>query len=177
MTRVYLAQCDHSVEYMAFGGTNVNLPWWDDLGKGVSVAARWREMPLELEPGEYSDSPTVWPGTIVFSRRSWVVMQSVVGPLGEAFELHGPAEDYVLFNPLVCDLVLSEEADVRRFEDGRVKYVLKSVVRRDSTSNLVIGKAREYPLAEIYVGPPFVDAWSRGGFVGLAFAPVPTAET
>ncbi|MCB9614852.1 MAG: hypothetical protein H6721_04925 [Sandaracinus sp.] len=133
-------------------------------------------MKLECEPGEYTDSPTVWTGTIVFSRRSWLAMKDLIGHLGEVFELHGAASGFFLFNPLVNELVLSRRANVKRFDDGRLMFVLNPILRRDSAEGLIVGMLKEAPGSEVYVGQPFVDAWRRGGFVGLAFDPVPTAE-
>ncbi|MCB9614854.1 MAG: hypothetical protein H6721_04920 [Sandaracinus sp.] len=103
-------------------------------------------------------------------------MKDLIGHLGEVFELHGAASGFVLFNPLVGGLILSRSAEVKRFDDGRVMFALNPVFRRDSAVGLIVGMFKEAPGLQVYVGQPFVDAWRRGGFVGLAFDPVPTAE-
>jgi len=161
---------------MFFGIADVGAPWWDNLGKGLPLSGDWREMALELEPGAYSDSPTIWSGTVSFSRRSWESMRDTVSLYGEAFELHGPAGDYVLFNPLDRRLVLSKQSEVMRTEAGRLMHIRKPVLRQDSAEELVIGKLNESPAIDVFVGQAFVDAWVKGGFVGLAFEAVSTSR-
>jgi hypothetical protein len=173
---MFAVRSDDSQDYMDFGIVDTGLSWWDNLGKGVPVSTVWRPMRLEAEGEIASDSPSVWSGTLALSRRSWDTVKSLIAPYGEVFDLLPPADGYVLFNPTCCCLELSAEAVVRRFESGRIKHLVKPVVRRGSAEGLVIGKLRESPAIDIFVGEAFVELWVKAGFTGLVFEPVREAE-
>ena len=173
---MFIVRYDDSQNYMDYGIVDTDIDWWDNLGKGVPVSTTWRPMRLEAEGKVTSDSPSVWSGTLALSRRSWDTMKSLIGPYGEVFNLSHPADDYVLFNPTCCCLELSTEAVVSRFESGRIKHLVKPIVRRRSAEGFVIGKLHESPAIDIFVGAVFVELWSNAGFVGLVFEPVREAE-
>jgi hypothetical protein len=100
-------------------------------------------------------------------------MKPLLDTCGEFLELKCRDAELTAFNATtVADALDASASAVERFDDGRIMFVTRYVLRRDR-----IGKAAAFRLAAIdqspiFVTVAFVEHWSAAGMKGLKFKAV-----
>ena len=153
---------------------------WEIIYKfnGNPLAAEWRPLRVKIMDDEDtgdslppSDSPSLFTGAPVLSRRAAGILQPILEGKGELLPLEFDSHEYFVFNITSLVDALDEGAsEIVRFPDGKkIMDIKRFVFIPSQLEGVDVFKLPQRPLGGVFVTDRFVQTVRQAGLVGFEF--------